>query len=154
VLTWLESSSLAVWLRESPSVWSLPTVLTLHTTGMAVLVGASSVLDLRLLGISRRVPLSAYRWVFPVLTIGLAVNVVTGVLLFVKNATTWATALPFLVKMALVVAAVATVMPRRSLVHGGDADPGRHARTLAIVSLVAWCGAVTAGRLLAYVVMP
>ena len=154
MLTWLESSSLAVWLRESPSVWSLPTVLTLHTTGMAVLVGASSVLDLRLLGISRRVPLSAYRWVFPVLTIGLAVNLVTGVLLFVKNATTLATAVPFLVKMALVVAAVATLMPLRSLVHAGDGDAGRNARILAIVSLVAWCGAVTAGRLLAYVVMP
>ena len=43
-------------LRESPSVWAHPTVLTLHTMGMAVLVGASWVLDLRLLGISPQHP--------------------------------------------------------------------------------------------------
>src|SRR5688572_19139763 len=46
LLEWLETSRLAVWLGESPSVWAAPTVLTLHTTGMAVLVGASWVLDL------------------------------------------------------------------------------------------------------------
>ena len=65
MLTWLESTKLAVWLTESPSVWAFATVLTLHTAGMAALVGASWVLDMRLLGVNRRVPLSAYRWVFP-----------------------------------------------------------------------------------------
>jgi hypothetical protein len=152
VLSWLESTSLAIWLQESPSIWSLPTVLTLHTAGMAVLVGASWVLDLRLLGIGPRIPLSAYRWVFPTLAIGLFVNLVTGVLLFVKNATAWGTAVPFFVKMLLVVASVATVLPLRSLViRGGEAD-GR-ARLLAIASILAWTGAVTAGRLLAYLVV-
>ena len=74
---------------ESPSVWAIPTVLTLHTTGLAVLVGASWVLDLRLLGLSRSIPLSAFRWVFRAVAIGLIVNLLTGVLLFIKNATTW-----------------------------------------------------------------
>jgi hypothetical protein len=170
MLDWLESSSIAVWLRESPSVWALPTVLTLHTMGMAVLVGASWVLDLRVLGISRNVPLSAFRWVFPTLTIGLIVNVVTGVLLFLRGATTLGTAMPFFVKMLLVIASVATVMPMRSLVlrsaadeRGGvQADAGRFdvggsalrsARVLAVVSILSWTGAVTAGRLLAYLVV-
>ena len=81
MLTWLESTKFAVWLGESGSVWAFPTVLTLHTMGMAVLVGASWVLDMRLLGVNRRVPLSAYRWVFPVVAIGLLVSVVTGVIM-------------------------------------------------------------------------
>jgi hypothetical protein len=162
VLEWIESFGIGVWLRESPSVWSHPTVLTLHTTGMAVLVGASWVLDLRLLGISRNVPLSSFRWVFPVIAIGLTVNLVTGALLFVKNATQWGTALPFLIKMLLVVVSVATLMPLRKYVRHGDsagvpaearsAEAGR-ARMLAIVSILAWSGAVTAGRLLAYLVV-
>lgn len=150
MLEWLESSALAVWVGQSPSVWALPTVLTLHTTGLAMLVGASWVLDLRLLGISRRVPLSAFGWVFPVVAIGLAVNVVTGAMLFTKNATTWATSVPFLVKMSLVIAGVATVLPLRSHVLGGNARESR-VRLLAITSILAWTGAVTAGRLLAYV---
>ena len=163
MLSWLESTQLAVWLAESPSIWSLPTVLTLHTAGLALLVGASWVLDLRLLGISRSVPLSAFRWVFPVVTIGLVVNVVTGVLLFIKNATTWGTSLPFLVKMSLVVASVATLMPIRAHVLRGDDVSGLPAeapsakagnvRLWAIASILAWSAAVTTGRLLAYLVV-
>jgi hypothetical protein len=157
VLTWLESTKLAVWLGESPSVWAFPMVITLHTTGMAVLVGASWVLDMRLLGVNRRVPLSSFRWVFPVVAIGLLVNVVTGVMLFIKNATTWGTAIPFLVKMSLVIASVATLVPLRSHVLRNDPDNEvggnlRNLRLLAIASILAWTGAVTAGRLLAYLV--
>ncbi len=158
VLIWLESSPLAVWLRESPSKWALPTVLTLHTMGMAVLVGASWVLDLRLLGISRNVPLSAFRWVFPAVTVGLIVNLATGVLLFAQRATTWATSIPFLIKICLVIASVATLVPIRSLVFrsvptsGEGREVSFSARLLAIASILAWSGAVTAGRLLAYLV--
>jgi len=133
----------------------MPTVLTLHTTGMAVLVGASWVLDLRLLGINRNVPLSAYRWVFRAVAIGLIVNLITGVLLFMKNATTWGTALPFLAKMAFVVASAATILPIRTYVLNSGAGPNEisgRARMLAVASIVAWTAAVTAGRLLAYLV--
>jgi hypothetical protein len=133
----------------------MPTVLTLHTAGMAVLVGASWVLDLRLLGINRNVPLSAYRWVFRAVAIGLIVNLITGVLLFMKNATTWGTALPFLAKMAFVVASAATILPIRTYVLNSGAGPSKisdRARLLAIASIVAWTAAVTAGRLLAYLV--
>jgi hypothetical protein len=130
VLTWLESTKVAVWLAESSSVWAFATVLTLHTAGMAVLVGASWVLDMRLLGVNRRVPLSAYRWVFPVVAIGLLVNVVTGI------------------------ASVAVLVPLRSRVCRNDADTevSGNLRLLAIASILAWTGAVTAGRLLAYLV--
>ena len=163
MLSWLESTSLAVWLGESPSVWAHPTVLTLHTAGLAVLVGACWVLDLRLLGINRRVPLAAFRWVFPVIAIGLTVNILTGLLLFVKNATTWGTAVPFFVKMLLVAASVSTLVPIRAHVLRGDDVSGvppdspraraGNVRLWAIASILLWSAAVTAGRLLAYLVV-
>lgn len=155
VLIWLESTPLAVWVHESPSVWAQPTVLTLHTMGMAVLVGASWVLDLRLLGISRNVPLSAFRWVFPTVTIGLIVNLLTGFLLFAQRASTWGTSIPFLIKMGLVIASVATLVPIRTLVFRGGPERREvsgSARLLAIASILTWSGAVTVGRLLAYLV--
>jgi hypothetical protein len=155
VLVWLESLPLSVWVHESPSVWAQPTVLTLHTMGMAVLVGASWVLDLRLLGISRTVPLSAFRWVFSAVMVGLIVNLVTGVLLFVGRATTWGTAIPFLIKMCLVVASAATVVPLRSYVFRSDPEQREVSggvRLLAIASILAWSAAIAAGRLLAYLV--
>src|SRR5687768_13235787 len=127
--------------------------------GVGVLVGASWVLDLRMLGINRHVPLSGFRWVFPVVWLGLFVNLVTGVLLFIKNPTTWGAALPFLIKMILVAASVATLLPLRSLVFDvsaerpeGGGTAAQTARLWAIVSILAWTGAVTAGRLLAYLV--
>jgi len=154
-LTWLESTSLAVWVHESPSIWAQPTVLTLHTMGMGVLVGASWVLDLRLLGISRNIPLSAFRWVFRAVAISLLVNVVTGVLLFMARATLWGAAFPFLVKMVLVIASAATLVPLRSYVLQSapdQRDVSSGARQLAIISIAAWAAAITAGRLLAYTV--
>jgi hypothetical protein len=155
LLAWLESLPLSVWVHESPSVWAQPTVLTLHTMGMGVLVGASWMLDIRLLGIGRNIPLSAFRWVFRAVAISLLVNVVTGVLLFAGRATLWGTAFPFLIKMILVIIAASTLLPLRSYVlqSGANQDAGSsRARLLAIVSIFAWAGAITAGRLLAYVV--
>jgi hypothetical protein len=155
VLAWLESLPISIWVHESPSVWAQPTVLTLHTMGMGVLVGASWVLDLRLLGISRNIPLSAFRWVFQAVTIALIVNVVTGVLLFAPRATALGVALPFLIKMGLVVASAAILVPLRSLVFHSDPEQREvsgSARLLAVASILAWTGAITAGRLLAYLV--
>ena len=143
-------------MRESPSVWAFPTVLTLHTAGMAVLVGASWLLDLRLLGLtSRNTPLSAFNWVFPTIAIGLVVNLLTGVLLFIKNATTWGGAIPFFVKMLLVVVSVVLLLPVRkyTLANGGNLEAAGNIRLLAIASILAWTAAMTAGRLLAYLVI-
>ena len=111
--------------------------------------------DRRLLGLNKNVPLSNYRWVFRAVAIGLVVNLITGVLLFMKNATSWGTAFPFLVKMLFVVASAATILPIRTYVLNNGAgrdEVARNVRLLAIASIVAWSAAVTAGRLLAYLV--
>ncbi len=58
-LLWLEQSALPTWVRESDSVWSYPTMLTLHTLELGVLVGASAVVDLRELGSARPFPVAS-----------------------------------------------------------------------------------------------
>src|SRR3954464_5463102 len=154
LLVWLEALPLSVWVHESPSIWAQPTVLTLHTMGMGGLVGACWMLDLRLLGVGR-MPLSAFRWVFRAVALALVINVVTGVLLFMARATLWGTAFPFLIKILLVVASAATVLPLRNYVRqNGDAtgDVSARAKRFALISIAAWAAAITAGRLLAYTV--
>jgi hypothetical protein len=155
LLNWLESLPLSVWVHESPSIWAQPTVMTLHTMGMGVLAGACWVLDLRLLGVSRNIPIAAFRWVFRAVAISLLVNVVTGALLFMGHATLWGTAFPFFLKILLVVASAATVLPLRSYVLscGPDQrDVSSKARLLAIASILTWAAVITSGRLLAYTV--
>jgi hypothetical protein len=61
----LEQSGFSTWVRESTSVWAYPTVLFLHTLGLGFLVGASMVIDLRLLGFSNELPIAPMKKVFP-----------------------------------------------------------------------------------------
>ena len=53
----IEASGISTWVRESRSLFAYPMVLTLHTFGLAVIVGSSAVVDLRLLGFAAHIPL-------------------------------------------------------------------------------------------------
>ena len=66
MIAWLEGTALATWVRESPSLWAYPTVLTLHTVGLGIVVGASAVVDFRLLGFAPRIPLPSLSPLFRV----------------------------------------------------------------------------------------
>jgi hypothetical protein len=110
VFTWLEGSALSTWVREAPTIWAFATILTLHTFGMGVLVGASAVLDLRLLGIGRTIALAPLRTLFPVMWGGFWLNLVTGSVLFAADATSRGTQWLFLVKLLFVAVGVATMV--------------------------------------------
>ena len=77
-LSTIEQSGLATWVRESGSIWSYPTILTLHTLGLGILVGTNAILDLRLLGWGRRLPLADLDMLFKPMWAGFALNAVTG----------------------------------------------------------------------------
>jgi hypothetical protein len=152
---WLEGSALGVWTRESPSIWAYPTVLTLHTVGLGVLVGANAIVDFRLLGFAPRLELPSLSPLYRFMWAGLAVNAVTGVMLFVANATTKAGQPVFYIKLALIaLALVLTAVIRKAVERGPvladrSETPAPTAR-LAALSLVVWTGAIAAGRLMAY----
>lgn len=155
LLAWLQNTALSTWLRESESIWALPTALTVHTLGLAVLVGASWVVDLRLLGVASRVPLVPLQPFFRVMWIGFWINAVTGTLLFAADATRKGTSVTFLLKMIFVAIGVATMVLIKRNLYGRNGDAptvGRNTKLLAAASLVVWAAAITAGRLLAYMV--
>ena len=147
VLAQLEQSGLATWIRESGVLHGYPLVLFLHTLGLSTVVGLSSAIDLRLLGIAPGIPLESLQKTFGLLWAGLALTAVTGTLLFMSDAVKHASNPAFYVKLVFVVLAVfALVGLRRRLVGGGQ----RH-RLLAAASLGCWFIALSAGRLMAYV---
>ncbi len=78
-LSWLENTEFCTWIRGSGSIWAYPLVLTLHTTGMGILVGFNWALDLRLLGVARQIPVLAMEKFFKVMWIGFWVNLITGI---------------------------------------------------------------------------
>ena len=152
VLNWLETTGVSTWVREGESIWAFPTILTLHTFGLGLLVGANAIVDLRLLGIGRRVPLDPLRPLFSVMWGGFWLNAVTGSLLFAADATGRGTSAFFLMKLVFVAIGVATVVWIRRAVFDAPPDaPTASPKLLAFVSLAAWTAAITAGRLLAYI---
>jgi hypothetical protein len=152
LLTWLESTGFSQWVREGESIWAFPTILTLHTFGLGLLVGANTVVDLRLLGIGRRVPLEPLRPLFNLMWAGFWLNAVTGSMLFMADATERGTSLFFLAKLVFVAIGVATMVSiKRSVFDAPPDNPVGSPKVMALVSIAAWAAAITTGRLLAYV---
>ena len=156
VLQRLQDSSIGYWVSTAPTIWAYPTILMLHTVGLAMVVGPNAVLDLRILGSGRRIPIAALQSVFPIMWIGLAINGSTGIALFISEATEKGTAWIFYVKLLLIALALIVAVRTKRLLFGasGIAATGvisRQAKALAVASLILWFGAITAGRLMAYV---
>ena len=152
-LSAIENSSLGIWVRESASVWAYPTIIFLHSLGLSFLVGMNTVLDLRVLGFAPRLPLAPLERLFPVMWFGFWVNTLSGIALLVADARTMAINPVFLVKMACIAAAVIDlVLLKRLLFSPPWIEPWlpTKAKLLAATSLVLWAGAITAGRLTAY----
>lgn len=149
----LQSSAVSVWIRESNSIWAFPTVLTLHTFGMMVLFGAAIIVDMRLLGIARQIPIASLRVLFRIMWWAFWLNLVTGVALFAADAEQKSTSWLFFVKLGFVIVGIVTMRRLYARLYGaaGGVPVLSGLRGLAIASLVVWTAAVTTGRLLAYV---
>jgi hypothetical protein len=153
--SWLQGTAVAVWTRESPSIWAYPTVLMLHTVGLGMLVGANAVVDFRLLGFAPRLPLLSLAPLYRLMWAGFAINATTGAMLFASDAEAKARQPVFYLKLTLIaLALVVTAMIRRGIERGRAAGAGdlsvAPGRRLAALSLLLWTGAITAGRLMAY----
>lgn len=151
----LENSSFSQWVTGSSSVFAFPGILLLHTIGMGIVVGINAGLDLRLLGLAPALPLAPMERFFPLLWAGFWINAVTGTILLVADASTKLTNADFYVKMVFIALAVVNLrMIRTRVFRDPQVDqkpiPG-DIKLLAITSLIFWLGAITCGRLLAYV---
>lgn len=154
-LVWLEATGLGRAMRQW--LWLYPTVEIVHIVGIVMLVGAAAMFDLRLLGLSRRLPVSAMAaHLLPWARVGLGVVVPTGVMMFVAHAVEMAENPAFRLKVILIAAALANAgafhrWPFRSVSRWDvQAPTPPAARFSAVASLLLWSGVIACGRLLAY----
>jgi Family of unknown function (DUF6644) len=154
-LVWLETSALAVAMRQG--LWLYPIVEIVHIVGFVVLVGAAVMFDLRLLGLSRHLPVTGLAWhVLPRARASLVLVIPSGLLMFMAHATEMAENPAFRVK--LICLAMAGL--NASLFHRGvfksisvwdqEATAPVTARIAAVLSLLLWISIISCGRLLAY----
>ena len=150
----IEDTGFSTWLRESESPFAFYFILLFHTFGLALLVGANTIVDLRLLGVARAAPLAPFKRLFSIMWIGFAMNAVTGVFLVIAYPTKSLTNPDFYVKLTVIGFALWVMWRIRSEVFEdpnlSETEMMERGAALAKWSLILWFGAITAGRLLAY----
>ena len=156
-MAWLQGSALGHAMRES-GLWTYGIVNLVHILGVSSLFGSVLVLDLRLLGLPRKVALSAIsEATVPIATVGFAIAVTSGVCLLATKATEYVDN-PFLyikfpaIGLGLLNVAVLHYLPAWKE-HRVRELSSREQSKLAMVggiSLCCWLTAIMAGRMIGY----
>jgi hypothetical protein len=154
-LVLLETSGFAQAMRHW--LWLYPIVEIVHILGFVLLVGAAVMFDLRLLGISSRIPVSDLaRHLLPWSRIGLGLVAPSGLAMFSAHATEWTENPAFWVKLWLIALAGLNAWAFHRWTFRSVGTWDRHAvapaaaRASAVASLALWVGVLSCGRLLAY----
>ena len=153
LITALHDSAFSTWLREAETVWAFPTVLTIHTFGMMLLVGCAWLVDLRLLGVGRTIPIGPLRPLFRMMWFAFLINLATGILLFIADPERKSTSLLFGFKMLLIIINLPLLKRLERAVYRESPQPVTVAsgtRQMAVASAMLWAGTIFAGRLLGY----
>ena len=124
--------------------------------GMALLMGTVGMFDLRLLGFARRVPLAAMHRLIPLGISGFMLNALTGACFIAATPHEYLFNEAFAVKATLIMTAglnvlffYSRVFRRLGSLPVGEAPP-LAARIAGGVSLCAWVGVMSAGRLITF----
>lgn len=151
----LESSPLAVYIRHSYVLY--PVIEILHIIGFIFLAGSAFLFDFRLLGVSKKIPVTDLaRHLLPWARRSLFLVIPSGILLFITQATSLSTNNVFKLKLLLIILALANAAYFHRFTfrtvnawNTGQA-PSAAAKAAGIISLLVWTGVITCGRFLAY----
>ena len=154
---WLEATELADSIKESE--WLFPTIETFHVLALTLVVGSIAMLDLRLVGVSRRNlgVIELTEDTLPWTWAAFVAAAISGSLMFVSAATKYYANVPFRLKMILLVLAGLNMavfhFSAYRNVHAWDRTlpTPRAARIAGGLSLMFWIGVVVAGRWVGFV---
>jgi hypothetical protein len=153
---WLAHPAVATFISES--IWLYPIAESSHVLAIALFLGLTVMLDLRLLGLTlRRVPVSeivsrVLPWAVP----GGIVAVVSGMLALLADPGRFVTNVFFQIKAVALVLAVLNLLVFHFAVYSRVREwdllpkPPLAARLSAVFSLTLWSIVVVTGRLVAY----
>lgn len=148
----IEASGLAEWMRGS--LKAVPIIEAIHVLAIAIVFGTILVVDLRLLGLpSTRRSFTRVSEEMVRLTWGaFGIAVVTGVLLFIVNATTYYDNTAFRLKLVAILAAGVNmaifegVTSKSAAAWDRDTRPPVSARAAGALSITLWTAVIFLGR--------
>ena len=135
------------WLASHP--YAYPVLEMLHIVGIALLLGNLVLLELRIWGLARELPLEPLARLSLALAVsGFALIALSGLLMFAADPGEMLASRTFVVKMALVM--LAGLNAAMFHARGGLQQADRVARAQTVVSLGLWLAVIICGRWIAY----
>ncbi len=146
-------SSLTYWIQANYWLW--PILEIAHFMGLSLLIGGLLIVDLNLAGLLQ-LQQSATHKLLPIVLIGFAINLVTGILFCYGDPMRYAVNVGFQIKMCLIGLAGLNALFYHYKLSPVMADwssesPPPLAKLIAITSLTAWMWVLLFGRLIPYV---
>ena len=147
----VQSSPFGVWAGGE----AYPIANLVHILGLIMLVGGIGILDLRLIGLFRRIPTAALAAALtPIAIAGLLLMVPSGATMFASDASTLVNSGTFRTKLLLIALALANAVAFRFIWQGRiaqwDLDPPIGGRVMAAASILLWLSIAALGRWIAY----
>jgi hypothetical protein len=158
ILEWIKATPIGAFVRDS--TWAFPALQSLHFIGMSLLIGVVGVIDLRILGVARGLPIRPLHRFLPLAFAGFGINLLTGIMFFCHDPYVYAYNPSFRIKMLLILLAGLNALWFRLGVFldvdkwGPGIEASRLAKTISALSLLIWIGVITAGRFIAFTNAP
>lgn len=154
-IIWLRATDLHAFITGNSWVW--PSMEMVHFLGLCLLFGSLLFVDLRVIGVARKVPLKLVDTFIIVTLIGFSLNVITGALFLVGDPGRYFINIAFRLKMVLIVIAglnalYFTIRIRPQIQAGADSSYlSADAKFVAGFSLCLWTSIIVLGRIIPYV---
>ena len=137
------------WLGGS---WGFPACETLHFTGLALLMGVTLLINLRLLGLLNGLTFSSVHRFLPLGILGFGATMISGMMMFNSDIPRYAELLAFFIKMCMTTVAgisvlYVTIFDDTWVLGEGDGTALRH-KVFAVTTTLLWMGIMWIGRML------
>jgi hypothetical protein len=153
-MDWASNTFIGVGMRDI--FWMWPFMENLHFTGLSIMFGSLLVIDLRVIGVTKVIPMHGALKLIPLAIIGFAINLITGIAFYMGDPFRYTGNLAFQWKMALIIIAGINALwfwfgehaKLSKLADGVDAEFS--AKVIAALSLCIWIVVIILGRLIPY----
>ena len=146
ILMTIEDSALGTYVRESS--WGFAIALSCHAIGMALSLGVMMIINFRILGFLKQIPVMAHADLFGTAWLGFIVNFISGVALYTSHPTKYSYEWIFGLKLLLL--ALGGWFMKLTMDALRANSPEDKVKLLSGITISCWVGAVITGRLMAY----
>lgn len=148
-----------IWVNDFDLAW--PICEMIHFMGMATLIGTIWLLDFRMLGLGKGIPIAKLEVLVPIGIAAFVVNFLTGMVFILANPSGGPTAylMNFALQIKLILVLIAGLnavayyvsgVSKQMATLGPNDNPPLNGKVIAVISLVSWIGVIIFGRLIMY----